>query len=83
MLDDLVDESPDPAVAARQLAEIDRGLAQRLARPGSNLVYVGLADTTRRFGVPVFYFHSLAAGLRIGKSRTVSVGRLAVTGRVS
>ena len=70
-LDDLVDESPDPALAARQLTEMDRGLGRRLAHPGSNLVYVGLSDTTRRFGIPVFYFHSLAAGLRMdfGKPR--------------
>jgi hypothetical protein len=33
--------------------------------------------------VPDQPVHRIAAGLRIGKSRTVSVGRLAVTGRVS
>jgi len=33
--------------------------------------------------VPIQPVHRIAAGLRIGKSRTVSVGRLAVTGRVS
>jgi hypothetical protein len=32
--------------------------------------------------VPNQPVHRIAAGLRIGKSRTVSVGRLAVTGHV-
>ncbi len=64
-LDDLVDESPSPALAARQLRAIDRGLAGRIAAPGSNLLDVGLADAVARYRIPVFYFHSLAAGLRM------------------
>jgi phytoene synthase len=64
-LDDLVDESPCPDLAGRQLTEIDRALAERIEKPGSNLTYLGLSETTRRFGIPVFYFHSLAAGLRM------------------
>ena len=64
-LDDLVDESPDPALAARQLTAIDRGLARRIAAPGSNLTHVGLSDAVARYRIPVFYFHSLAAGLRM------------------
>lgn len=64
-LDDLVDESPSEALAARQLRAIDRGLPRRIAAPGSNLLYVGLADAVARYRIPVFYFRSLAAGLRM------------------
>ncbi|MDP3937233.1 MAG: phytoene/squalene synthase family protein [Deltaproteobacteria bacterium] len=64
-LDDLVDESPVPEVASVQLRRIDRSLSARLARPGSNLTYLALTRAVSRFGVPHFYFHSLAAGLRM------------------
>jgi phytoene synthase len=64
-LDDLVDESPCADLAGRQLTAIDRDLARRIEKPGSNLTYLGLADATRQYGIPVFYFHALAAGLRM------------------
>ena len=64
-LDDLVDESPVERVASDHLRRIDRGLAGRLAGPGSNLAYLALAHAVSRFGIPRFYFHSLAAGLRM------------------
>ncbi|MFQ5458192.1 MAG: phytoene/squalene synthase family protein [Myxococcota bacterium] len=62
-LDDVVDEIPAAAVAGAHLRRMDRALSARLAAPGSNLTYLALADAVSRYGIPHFYFHSLAAGL--------------------
>lgn len=68
-LDDLVDESPDPSLAGRQLRLLDQSLARRVDNPGSSLIHRGLSHSIHQFKVPIFYFHSLAAGLRMDLER--------------
>jgi phytoene synthase len=68
--DDIVDDAADPVAAAAALADFEDALdAAVRGRPAHDPVLRALADTVRRFAVPVEHLRDVIAGVRMDLQR--------------
>lgn len=68
--DDIVDDAADPAAAAAALADFQHALDAAIhGRACADPVLRALADTVRRFAVPVEHLHDVIAGVRMDLER--------------
>ncbi len=63
--DDIVDEPRAREDKIRLLAEVRRELDRCLDRPSACPIFLALADTARRFGIPIPLFHELVDGVEM------------------
>lgn len=63
--DDVVDEERPREDKVLLLAECRRELDRCLERPSENPIFLALADTARRFDIPLAHFHELIDGVEM------------------
>lgn len=76
--DDLADEAPDPAAAARTLADWRRQLEACFTGHASHPIFVALADTARRTGLTIDPFGDLLSAFEQDQHTTSYATRVAL-----